>query len=418
VDYGAEMSVKRRVLELLAEEFFRNGTRRERFEEFRRRRPELDRYAQFRAVCQTRRQPWHSWPERLRVGTLRPGDFDERSRRYHLFVQWLAQEQMESVLARCQELGVSFYLDLPLGTNPDGYDVWANQHLFMSGVSVGAPPDAFFTKGQSWGFPPLHPQRMREDGYRYVIDYLRFQMRHTGLLRVDHVMGLHRLWWVLPGASAADGGYVTYHPDEIYAILSLESHFHQTTLIGENLGTVPPAVSRSLARHGIRSMYVAQYEAQPKSRTPLRNPPPNCAASLNTHDMPSWAAFWKGMDIEDREALGLITSEQSRQETKCRARLRSALTAFLDRKRLLKREDKAGAVLAALIEFLGRSDAELVLVTLEDLWLETEPQNTPGTSTERVNWRRKLRKPLLRVRKDPAVRRLLRKLKEARVKPL
>jgi 4-alpha-glucanotransferase len=134
--------------------------------------------------------------------------------------------------------------------------------------------------------------------------------------------------------------------------------------------------------------------------------------------MPTWAAFWKGMDIEDREELGLLTPGQSRREKKCRVQLRSALAAFLGRKQLLKRKCQARAVLAALIDFLGRSDADLVLVTLEDLWLETEPQNTPGTSTERVNWRRKLRKPLEQFRKDPAVQRLLRKLKAGRSKPI
>jgi 4-alpha-glucanotransferase len=415
VDYKVEMGLKRRILEALAAAFFRSqGARRASFDAFRKQRPELERYAQFRAVCEKRQESWHSWPHRLRDGELQAGDYDEGVARYHLFAQWLAQEQMDAVLGRCRELGVKFYLDLPLGVNPDGYDVWNHQHLFVNGASVGAPPDAFFTKGQNWGFPPLHPQRLREDGYRYVIDYLRFQMRHTGLLRLDHVMGLHRLWWVPPDVSAADGAYVSYDAEELYAVLSLESHLHRTTLIGENLGTVPSAVTRHMQRHGIRGMYVAQYDAQPNPKRALRPPTRASAASLNTHDMPMWAAFWDGLDIIDRQKLGLLSPRQARQEHKRRARVRSALADFLRRKMHLPKPAQAAAALAALIGFLGHSGAELVLVNLEDFWLETEPQNTPGTSTERVNWRRKARPSFEQIRQTAAVLDLLQRLKKAR----
>jgi 4-alpha-glucanotransferase len=319
-----------------------------------------------------------------------------------MFAQWLVQEQMDQVLADCAARGVSFYLDLPLGVNPDGYDVWANQKLFVHDASVGAPPDVFFTKGQDWSFPPLHPQRIREDGYRYVIDYLRFQMRHTGLLRLDHVMGLHRLWWVPRGASAAEGAYVGYNAEELYAILCLESHRHQTMLVGENLGTVPAEVNRSMKRRGLRSMYVVQYEARPNPKRSLRKPPRDCVASLNTHDMPTFAAFWKGLDIVDRQRLGLLKPKEARAERKRRTQLREALVKFLGRKSRrheatgprLSNTATAHQVLLALLRFLARSEAEVVLVNLEDLWLETEPQNTPGTSTERVNWKRKMRFPL------------------------
>ncbi len=299
--------------------------------------------------------------------------------------------EFATMLASCRKCGVKFYLDLPLGVNPDGYDVWANQQLFANGASVGAPPDAFFTRGQDWGFPPLNPQTIRHQGYRYVIDYLRFQMRHTGVLRLDHVMGLHRLWWVPRGAGAADGAYVSYNAEELYAILCLESHRHQTVLVGENLGTVPPEVNRSMKRHGLRTMYVAQYEMQPNARRPLRDPPRDCVASINTHDMPMWAAHWKGLDIADRQRLGLLRPKEAREERKRRAKLRQALAGYLRRKKLLTAKPNAQNVFAALVKFLCRSEAELVLVNLEDLWLETEPQNTPGTSSERVNWQRKAR---------------------------
>lgn len=394
VDYAREMALKRQVLEKLAEEFFRHAAspRFREFEKFIHRHPELKRYATFRAACEKQKNSWHLWTARLRDGAFRSSDYELCAQRYHLFAQWLVQEQFDAVLARCRERGVKFYLDLPLGVNPDGYDVWANQALFVNGASVGAPPDAFFTKGQNWGFPPLHPQRIREAGYRYVIDYLRFQMRHTGLLRLDHVMGLHRLWWVPNGASAADGAYVSYRPEEWYAILNLESHRHRTVLIGENLGTVPPAVNRAMQQHGLRTMYVVPFEIRPASKSVLREPPRHCVASLNTHDMPTFAAFWRGLDIRDRRDLGLLTEAEVREETKCRAELRLALKKFLQQQiKPRRRLTSARQVLAELLRFLARSEAELVLVNFEDLWLECDPQNTPGTCGERVNWRRKFR---------------------------
>ncbi len=400
VDYAAEMAFKRRALEQLAAGFFqKQSLRRGAFDMFTKQHTELNRYAAFRATCEERREPWRLWPEHLRNGHLGQADANEQTKRYFMFVQWLVQEQMDQVLAICRARGANFYLDLPLGVDPDGYDVWANQKLFAHDASVGSPPDLFFTKGQDWGFPPLHPQRVREDGYRYVIDYLRFQMRHTGLLRLDHVMGLHRLWWVPRGASAADGAYVSYNAEELYAILCLESHRHQTMLVGENLGTVPPEVNRSMKRHGLRTMYVVQYEAQPNARPPLREPPRDCVASLNTHDMPAFAAFWKGLDISDRQQLGLLKAKAARQERKRRRHLREVLVKFLNHKLQCGKDAlpcpaKAASthhVLLALLTFLARSKAEVVLVNLEDLWLEKKPQNTPGTSTERVNWKRKMK---------------------------
>lgn len=397
VDYGKEMALKRELLERLSHQFFRSDSpRRAEFDSFLLRRPDLPRYAAFRAVCEARRESWQSWPARLRNGALRQGDYDAEVQRYFMFVQWLAQEQMDALLAFSRERTIRFCLDLPLGVNPDSFDVWANQDLFVHGASVGAPPDSFFTKGQDWGFPPLHPEQLRRQGYRYFIDYIRFQMRHTGLLRIDHVMGLHRLWWVPPGGSAADGAYVRYNADELYAILCLESHRHQTMLVGENLGTVPPEVNHQMQRHGFRGMYVAQYEERDDPRAALPNPPRECVASVNTHDMPMWAAHWRGLDIKDRHDLGLLTAEEAREEQRHRAQRRKSLEAFLRSKKVLKGRATARSVYQAIVDFLLQSPAEIVMLNLEDFWLETRPQNTPGTSTERINWRRKTKRPLER----------------------
>jgi 4-alpha-glucanotransferase len=398
IDYRAEWTVRRRVLELMAREFF--ATSSPRYAEFRsylQSRPEVEEYAQFRAACEQAKSSWQTWSEEAKVGKLK--DYSEETKSFYLYAQWIAQEQMDAVLRACRENGVKFYLDLPLGVNPDGFDAWRYRDFFAPQVSAGAPPDSFFTKGQDWGFAPLHPQRTRELRYKYVIDYLRFQMRHTALLRIDHVMGLHRLWWVPHGYPAGAGAYVSYPADELYAILSVESHRHKTMLVGENLGTVPPEVNNSMNQHGLRRMYVLQYEQPMKG--PLRTPEKQVVATLNTHDMPPFAAHWEGLDIIDRMALGLIPAKQVRLEKLRRERLRKNLVAFLRRKKLLKRaKPQTPEVLEAALRFLAQSPAETVLVTLEDLWGERRSQNVPGTSTERPNWRRKSSRTIEKIRAD------------------
>jgi 4-alpha-glucanotransferase len=248
---------------------------------------------------------------------------------------------------------------------------------------------------------------MRELRYQYVIDYLRFQMRHTGLLRIDHVMGLHRLWWVPQGRPASEGAYVQYRADELYAILSVESHTHQTMLIGENLGTVPAEVNRSMDRHGLRRMYVWQYEQQADG--PVRVPDKKVIASLNTHDMPMFAAFWKGLDILDRAELGLIPPGELTKEKRARARLRRNVVEFLRRKNLLPiNATGARQVFAAILKFISQSPAETVLLNLEDLWSEERSQNVPSTSVERPNWRRKAVKSIEEIRTDARLDEVLR----------
>lgn len=191
-------------------------------------------------------------------------------------------------------------IDLPLGVHAEGYDTRRERQAFAPEANVGAPPDPVFTKGQDWGFAPLHPRRIRQQGYRYVLEFLRFQMRHTGLLRIDHVMSLHRLYWIPKGHPPGEGAYVRYRPEELHAILCLESNRNKTVVVGENLGTVPPEVDAGMKRHHLRQMYVVQYEVPPDPRRALRPPPAQCVASFNTHDMPPFQAFWQGKDIEDR----------------------------------------------------------------------------------------------------------------------
>jgi 4-alpha-glucanotransferase len=390
VDYGRLMALKRRVLEELARQFFADPSpeRRDAYEAFADSRPELETYAAFRAVGERRGEPWQSWPERLREGTLAPADSDEDDRRYHLWVQWITDEQVGALAREARRRGPGLYLDIPLGVHGSSYDVWRYRDLFAEGISSGAPPDSLFTGGQNWGSPPLLPERLRERGYDYVIESLRHHLRHAGLLRIDHVMQLYRLFWIPRDMDASQGVYVRYPVDEMFAVLSVESHRHQAIVVGENLGTVPPEIGDAMDRHDVLGMYVVQYELQPGQG--LRTPPGRSAASLNTHDMPTFRAFWEARDVAELQRLGFFDEDQARAERERRAALRRKILEELPPEERSDERAWAG-VLRRLLEILASSPARMVLVNLEDLWGETEPQNVPGTHTERPNWRRKAR---------------------------
>jgi 4-alpha-glucanotransferase len=233
---------------------------------------------------------------------------------------------------------------------------------------------------------------MRRQGYRYFIDCLRHHLQYAGILRLDHIMSLHRLYWIPSGMEAHEGVYVRYPSEELYAILSVESHRHQALIVGEDLGTVPRYVRREMARHDIHRTYVVQFELRPERRHPVGPVPAASVASINTHDMALFAAFWRGLDIDDRLKRRLFDDKSARSERKSRQALKQSFLALLRRQRLLREaEEDERSVLRACLAFLSATRARVVYVGLEDLWLETKPQNVPGTSDEHPNWRRKTR---------------------------
>ncbi len=393
VDYRRQMVLKRRALEELCRCCFADASGRlDSLQRFAEEHPVVADYARFRAAVEKQHSLWPSWPSPLREGILKEGDYDESVRRYHLYVQWLAHQQVEEVAQKAGETGVGLQLDLPLGAHPEGYDTWRNQDIFVRDVDMGAPPDTFFTRGQDWACPPLHPEKLRQQGYRYYIDCLRHHLRQAAILRIDHVMGFHRLFWIPKGMDAKQGLYVRYPAEEFYAILTIESQRHKAIIVGEDLGTVPPEVRPAMSRHNLRRMYVLQFDLTPDPKSALATAPTGMVASLNTHDMPTFAAFWQGLDILDRKELGLLNETSARQEMARRQSLKQALVGFLQQEGLTKEpSDDLPSVLRAVLAFLSASQAGVVLVNLEDLWLETLPQNTPGTWRERPNWRRKAR---------------------------
>jgi 4-alpha-glucanotransferase len=416
IEYRPAMALKRRVLEELLHTLMRRASkRRTNFERFIETHPQAQDYAAFRAKVEREGTPWELWPEAHRDGTLSAGDYDEKAKQYHLYVQWQAEEQMHALAEKSKAGGPALYLDFPLGVNRDGYDVWRERQVFALDASGGAPPDSFFTKGQNWGFPPLQPEGLRQQGYRYYIACLRHHLQHAGMLRIDHVMGLHRLFWIPRGFGPSEAVYVHYPADEFYAILSLESHRHQVQIVGENLGTVPPYVNTALAKHRIHGMHVSQFCLRADPQCAIQEPAHDEVASLNTHDTPTFAGFWQEKDIEDRLALGLLSSQQSQIERQQRASIREALITYLKSRGWLEGESPEPlAIMRAWLSQLATGDAYLLLLNLEDLWLEPLPQNVPGTWEERPNWKRKARFSLDEIRKMDSVTEILKAIDEIR----
>ena len=430
----ATMALKRRILEALAAALVaqdpRRSTRRAAFDAFVASRPEVLAYARFRAARERLGGSWRAWPgdEAEAVRAAATGEDVGRSRRiaddpvvaYHLYAQWVADGQLAAVAAGgTGATGARLYLDLPVGVHPDGFDPWWEPGSFVEGVAGGAPPDAFFPGGQSWGFPPPHPEGARAQGYRYLIAALRTAMRHAGAVRLDHVMALHRMYWVPDGADARDGVYVTYHGDELHALLVLEAQRAGVVVVGEDLGTVPTSVERAMARDRLLSSYVFQFESTIED--PLPPEPRRSLASLGTHDLPPFAAYWRGLDIGDRRRRDLIGPEDAAAERRRRGRWRSALLSSLPAMGLAALPADGAAAeerraLEGVLNHLAAGQAEVVMVDLEDLWLEYEPQNRPGSGPEEGNFRRRAAVGLEDVVVDAGISALLRGV-DARRRP-
>jgi 4-alpha-glucanotransferase len=280
--------------------------------------------------------------------------------RYHQYAQWCCDKQLTALAAELRGRGQSLFLDFPIGSHHEGFDVAHEGALFVRDASVGAPPDAFYATGQNWGFPPVDPHAARLDGHAYFRSCLDAHFRFAQDLRIDHVMGLHRLWFIPPGADGSDGAYVRYAGEEQWAALCIEAHRYGGTIVGENLGTVPEATNRALREHRALGMWVLQFETPPTA--PVLSPTATQLACLDTHDLPPFATWWTAITPAHRQVV--IDT----------LRIGGALES--------RDEPDAATVLGAIYRWLGASDAAVVIAALEDLWLETEPQNRPGTPSD------------------------------------
>jgi len=355
-------------------------------------------YAAFRAFGEATRRSWHGWPAKWRDGVPVVASradaialgADAARVTSHVVAQWAMQRQLEQLAAG----PVQLYLDLPVGVSCDAYEVWRHRAMFLTSLSAGAPPDELFLGGQDWGLPPVAPSALRRDRYRYLIRCIRHHMRVAGMLRIDHVMGLFRLYSVPSGLPATQGVYLRYPYEELLAVLTLESSRARCALVGEDLGTVPEEVRPAMARHGLFRIHVGQWFFPSVPGKPAVPSPPESVASLNTHDMATFAGWWRGGDIDDRKDLGLIDDLQDAEERRQRALVRTALLAYIDRPGApaIPRDtltDVERAMVGAVAD-LAAGPAEVVLVALDDLVMDPTPHNVPGTTTQRANWQRRV----------------------------
>ena len=408
IDRPAVYRLKDEALRLAQAALGRAPGRRDGLAAYRAATPNLERFATFCALQHVHGQDWRTWPAAYRhPGRPEVGAFGEQHHlevAYHAWLQWLLDEQLAAVRPGWGQLGV--VNDLAIGFAPDGFDAWSFQDELAAGMSVGAPPDPLGPRGQDWGLPAFVPDRLTAGGYAPFAQTIRAGMAHAAGLRIDHVMGLFRLFWIPEGAEPAQGTYVRYPADDLLGVLALESAAAQALVVGEDLGTVEPGVRERLAAEGVLSYRLAWFEHGPADgRRRAADYPRLALAATTTHDLPTVAGFFSGTDIDHLYDIGVATPggpEQADQEAQ-----RESLCRLLEEEGLLAPDERSvPAIVAALYGFLARTPSMLVAATLEDAVESHDRPNVPGPIDQRPNWSLPLPVPLDDLAADPRVRRL------------
>ena len=378
--------------------------------------PPLVRFATFEAIAEILgSSDWLKWPAALRhPDAPAVADFAAQHREtieFHAFMQCLADQQFGAAATSAIDSGLSLglYRDLAVGAAPDGAEAWSAQDTLMRGASIGAPPDPFATQGQNWSLPPPDPVAMRRDGYSSFQQLLVANMRHAGALRIDHVMGLRRLFVIPDGAEGKDGAYVTYPLPDLLAQVALESHRARCLVVGEDLGTVPEGMSEALAAANILSYSVLWFVRRDGLIRPAAEWPRLAAACVSTHDLATLAGWWDGTDIAEKRALSLLDDAQAEQ---VRADEKIALIGLLRSEGWLNQaidpsQQMPVAFAAAVHAFVAATPALLALVQADDLAGERIGVNLPGTDRERPNWRRRLTPDVADMFRTPLARAIL-----------
>jgi 4-alpha-glucanotransferase len=396
IDRDAVWTAKRAALELIYQ-LPLTHPRQAAFDEYRQREgAELTYWASWCALAEQHGPDWRAWPAPLRdrdhglaQTAATPGL--ARAAGFHAWLQWLVDQQLAGAQQAARDAGMAHGIihDLAVGVHPGGADAWAHQDLLVSGVSVGAPPDSFNQLGQDWMQPPWHPQRLAATGYRPLAELFAATLRNAGGLRIDHVMGLSRLWWVPAGTTADRGAYVRYDLAAAVAGLTGQAARTGAVAIGEDLGTVEEATRGYLAAHGVLGTTMLWFAEEPDG-TPLR--PEHwrraCMATVGTHDVPPIAGFLSGDQVRERARLHLLTGPEEDEQRRS-AELVSAWRDLLVAHRLLVADRPATLeeFTVAVYGFLARTPALLVGVSLADAVGDTRSQNIPGTSDQYPNWR-------------------------------
>src|SRR5215212_9804335 len=408
IDRPAVYRLKDEALRLAHGALDRLPERRDGLAGYRAATPNLERFATFCALQHAEGRDWRAWPASYRhpgrpeVAEFGAGHPEEVG--YHAWLQWLLDGQLAAAGATRADLGV--VNDLAIGFAPDGFDAWSFQDELAGGISVGAPPDPLGPHGQDWGLPAFAPDRLAAGGYEPFAQTIRAGMAHAAGLRIDHVMGLFRLFWIPDGAEPAQGTYVRYPADDLLGVLALESTTAQALVVGEDLGTVEPGVRERLGAENVLSYRLAWFEQGPDGgRRRAADYPRLALAATTTHDLPTVAGFFSGSDLEHLCDIGVATRDGDERATQ-EAQRESLCRLLEDEGLLAAGERSVPAIVAALYGFISRTPSMLVAATLEDAVEAHDRPNVPGTIDQRPNWSLPLPVPLDDLAADPRVRRL------------
>ena len=356
-------------------------------------------FARFEALAGAQGSPhWQAWPAELRhpnaSGVTGFAQAHAGAVQFSAWLQFQCERQLAAAASTAPPLG--FYRDLAVGSAPDGAEAWSRQDALLTGVSVGSPPDPFSASGQVWSLPPSDPLAMAAEGYAGFAELLSTNMRHAGALRIDHVMGLQRLFLVPDGARATEGAYLTYPLRDLIGQLTLESQRARCLVVGEDLGTVPEGFSETMQAASVLSYSVLWFERESADFIPPDRWRARAAACVSTHDLPTLAGWWTGADIAEQHAIGLMDAAGLATAQAERARDKQRVVELLRREGLLAASPDPDAPMPPLLAgavhaLIARTPAALALVQADDLAGETHAVNLPGTDRERPNWRRRLR---------------------------
>jgi 4-alpha-glucanotransferase len=395
IDRDAVWTAKREALEMLRKVPL-SDARQASFAEFVARHGRgLEDWAAWCALAEVHGPDYRDWPEHLRdprsaEAEVRRGDLAVQAE-FHTWVQWLVASQVAAAqeAARSAGMSVGIIADLAIGAHPGGADAWAGQEFFAQGFTVGAPPDAFNQRGQDWGLPPMHPRALAAAGYRPLADLVDANLALGGGLRIDHVMGLSRLWWIPAGAPPTEGAYVYYDAPGTLGTLAAAAAATGSVVIGEDLGTVEPWLRETLAARGVLGTQMLWFERgwsdEPLAPQWWRK---NSLVTVSTHDLPPAAAFLSGSQVTDRVELGLLTRSEAEERAEADRTVNDWIGALVGEGLLpAGRRPSADEFTVALYAYLAKTPAQLIGVNLAEAAGETRSQNMPGTSDEYPNWK-------------------------------
>ncbi|KZN19795.1 MULTISPECIES: 4-alpha-glucanotransferase [Pseudomonas] len=405
IDWPTAAEAKHRLLEALYEGFTHGEhPLHPDFSSFRHAGGEaLENHCRFEAIQEVRARDgesldWREWPEQWRDprSTALAHFAEENSTRigYYAFCQWLIARSLEraQAAARGAGMGIGLIADLAVGADGGGSQAWSRQDELLASLTVGAPPDILNRSGQGWGISAFSPEGLVRNGFRAFIEMLRANFAHAGGLRIDHVMGLQRLWVIPNDAPPCDGAYLYYPVDDLLRLLTLESHRHQAIVLGEDLGTVPEGLREKLIARSILGMRVLLFEQDNTHFKPILDWPDNALATTSTHDLPTLNGWWHGRDIDWSARLNLVDAPGEIEWRQHREREREGLRRVLsqDPQNFREESHETDQVLDAAIRFLGHTRAPLVLLPMEDALGIEQQANLPGTTDTHPNWSRRL----------------------------